>query len=77
MSFMFLFLSHFCSLSFRVGTISTIKALYTLTFTNRVEGRYVTVRIPGEGKVLALCEVEVYGYHAPTGEGLGSYINNV
>ncbi|XP_033958264.1 fucolectin-2-like [Pseudochaenichthys georgianus] len=49
-----------------VGTISTIEALYTLTFTDRVEGRYVTVRIPGEGKVLALCEVEVYGYHAPT-----------
>ncbi|XP_034093106.1 fucolectin-like, partial [Gymnodraco acuticeps] len=26
----------------------------------------VTVRIPGYGKVLTLCEVEVYGYHAPT-----------
>ncbi|XP_033958261.1 fucolectin-2-like [Pseudochaenichthys georgianus] len=53
-----------------VGTISTIEALYTLTFTDRAEGRYVTVRIPGEGKVLALCEVEVYGYHAPTEENL-------
>ncbi|KAL3064835.1 hypothetical protein OYC64_000962 [Pagothenia borchgrevinki] len=53
-----------------VGTISTVEALYTLTFTNRVEGRYVTVRIPGNGKVLTLCEVEVYGYHAPTGENL-------
>ncbi|XP_033980152.1 fucolectin-1-like [Trematomus bernacchii] len=52
------------------GTISTIKALYTLTFTHRVEGRYVTVRIPGYRKVLTLCEVEVYGYHAPTGENL-------
>ncbi|XP_034094030.1 uncharacterized protein LOC117560974 [Gymnodraco acuticeps] len=53
-----------------VGTISTIEALYTLTFTHRVEGRYVTVHIPGEGKSLALCEVEVYGYHAPTEENL-------
>ncbi|KAI4811419.1 hypothetical protein KUCAC02_014328 [Chaenocephalus aceratus] len=53
-----------------VGTISSTEALYTLTFTDRVEGRYVTVHIPGEGKVLALCEVEVYGYHAPTEENL-------
>ncbi|XP_033958271.1 fucolectin-2-like [Pseudochaenichthys georgianus] len=53
-----------------VGTISTIEALYTLTFTDRAEGRYVTVHIPGEGNVLALCEVEVYGYHAPTEENL-------
>ncbi|KAI4810556.1 hypothetical protein KUCAC02_013496 [Chaenocephalus aceratus] len=70
MSFKFFFLSHFCSLSFRVHTISTTEALYTLTFTDRVMGRYVTVRIPGDGKVLALCEVEVYGYHAPTEENL-------
>ncbi|XP_034001800.1 fucolectin-4-like [Trematomus bernacchii] len=53
-----------------VGTISTIEALTTLTFTHRVEGRYVTVRIPGNGKIVSLCEVEVYGYHAPTGENL-------
>ncbi|XP_034001616.1 fucolectin-4-like [Trematomus bernacchii] len=53
-----------------VGTISTVEALYTLTFTDRVEGRYVTVRIPGNGKILSLCEVEVYGYHAPTEENL-------
>ncbi|KAK1880927.1 Fucolectin-1 [Dissostichus eleginoides] len=70
MSFMFFFLFHFCSLSFRAGTITTAEALYTMTFTHRVEGRYVTVRIPGEGKVLTLCEVEVYGYHAPTEENL-------
>nr|XP_033958267.1 fucolectin-4-like isoform X1 [Pseudochaenichthys georgianus] len=53
-----------------VGTISTIEALYTLTFTDGVMGRYVTVHIPGDGKVLTLCEVEVYGYHAPTEENL-------
>ncbi|KAK1895282.1 hypothetical protein KUDE01_020733, partial [Dissostichus eleginoides] len=53
-----------------VGTITTAEALYTMTFTDRVEGRYVTVRIPGDGKWLTLCEVEVYGYHAPTEENL-------
>ncbi|KAK1896169.1 Fucolectin-1 [Dissostichus eleginoides] len=53
-----------------VGRISTIEALHTMTFTDRVEGRYVTVRILGDGKVLTLCEVEVYGYHAPTEENL-------
>ncbi|XP_034001795.1 fucolectin-4-like [Trematomus bernacchii] len=53
-----------------VGTISRVEALTTMTFTHRVEGRYVTVRIPGNGKILTLCEVEVYGYHAPTGENL-------
>ena len=72
MSFMFFFLSHFCSLTFRVGTISTIESLYILTLTDGVVGRYVTVRIPGDGKLLTLCEMEVYGYLGPTGEGLGS-----
>ncbi|KAK1895377.1 Fucolectin-5 [Dissostichus eleginoides] len=67
---MFFFLSHLCSLSFRAGTITTAEALHTMTFTDRVEGRFVTVRIPGEGKILTLCEVEVYGYHAPTEENL-------
>ncbi|XP_033958263.1 fucolectin-1-like [Pseudochaenichthys georgianus] len=52
------------------GVISTVEALYTLTFTNHVEGRYVTVRSPGDAKYLSLCEVEVYGYHAPTEENL-------
>ena len=35
-----------------------------------MEGRYVTVVIPGSNKVLSLCEVEVYGYRAPTGKNL-------
>ncbi|KAL3059702.1 hypothetical protein OYC64_014324 [Pagothenia borchgrevinki] len=54
------------------GNISTLGSavLFTLTFTNRVEGRYVSVHILGEGKTLTLCEVEVYGYHAPTEENL-------
>ncbi|KAM8868908.1 uncharacterized protein AB9W97_016516 [Spinachia spinachia] len=42
----------------------------TLTVTGHVEGRYVTVVLPGSGKILTLCEVEVYGYLAPTGENL-------
>ncbi|XP_030604705.1 fucolectin-5-like [Archocentrus centrarchus] len=43
---------------------------YTVTFTSRVEGRYVTLTLLGSQKILTLCEVEVYGYHAPTGENL-------
>ncbi|XP_044065515.1 fucolectin-like isoform X2 [Siniperca chuatsi] len=55
-----------------VGEISQIPAgnSFTLTFTNRVEGRYVIVRLPGLKRILTLCEVEVYGYRAPTGENL-------
>ncbi|KAM9353560.1 uncharacterized protein ABDE67_005946 [Symphorus nematophorus] len=44
--------------------------LFNLTFTDRVEGRYVTLLLPGTEKYLTLCEVEVYGYRAPTGENL-------
>ncbi|XP_035862258.1 fucolectin-1-like [Sander lucioperca] len=54
------------------GKISSIGRgkSFTLTFTDRVEGRYVTVVVPGSSKILTLCEVEVYGYRAPTGENL-------
>ncbi|XP_068586006.1 fucolectin-1-like [Cebidichthys violaceus] len=41
-----------------------------ITFTRRVEGRYVTVVLPGTKRILTLCEVEVYGYRAPTAENL-------
>ncbi|XP_051263507.1 fucolectin-7 [Dicentrarchus labrax] len=56
----------------RVGVISHIPAgiSHTFSFTERLEGRYVTVLIPGTNKFLTLCEVEVYGYRAPTGENL-------
>ncbi|XP_012777013.3 uncharacterized protein LOC105941118 [Maylandia zebra] len=56
----------------RVAIISSIPAgsSHTITFSNRVEGRYVTVLLPGSNRILTLCEVEVYGYHAPTGENL-------
>ncbi|XP_059195111.1 fucolectin-like [Centropristis striata] len=48
-----------------VGTISVIPSgqSFTLTFTP-VEGRYVTVSLPGAKRWLTLCEVEVYGYLA-------------
>ncbi|KAM6936361.1 uncharacterized protein PEZ65_006499 [Lycodopsis pacificus] len=54
------------------GVISHIPAGRSLkiTFTRRVEGRYVTVVLPGSKRILTLCEVEVYGYRAPTGENL-------
>ncbi|KAF1388420.1 hypothetical protein PFLUV_G00089980 [Perca fluviatilis] len=53
-----------------VGVISNIPAGRSLkiTVTSLVEGRYVTVVLPGLKRVLTLCEVEVYGYRAPTGE---------
>ncbi|XP_042279125.1 fucolectin-7-like [Thunnus maccoyii] len=55
-----------------VGVIPSIPAgrSYTVTVTKHVEGRYVTVVLPGQGRILTLCEVEVYGYRAPTGENL-------
>ncbi|XP_027869155.1 fucolectin-1-like [Xiphophorus couchianus] len=58
-----------------VAVISHIPPGRTLriTFTSLVEGRYVIVSLPGFNRVLTLCEVEVYGYYAPTGENLAIY----
>uniref|UniRef100_A0A3Q1ID70 Fucolectin tachylectin-4 pentraxin-1 domain-containing protein n=1 Tax=Anabas testudineus TaxID=64144 RepID=A0A3Q1ID70_ANATE len=55
-----------------VGVIPNIPAgkSFTLTFTKLVKGRYVIVVLPGLKRILILCEVEVYGYRAPTGENL-------
>ncbi|XP_030249917.1 fucolectin-1-like [Sparus aurata] len=55
-----------------VAVISKIPAGRTLkiTFTSHVEGRYVMVTVPGSGRILVLCEVEVYGYRSPTGDNL-------
>ncbi|XP_072249502.1 uncharacterized protein [Leuresthes tenuis] len=52
-----------------VATVAGIPdgATETITLSDLVEGRYVTVVIPGSNKILSLCEVEVYGYRAPTG----------
>uniref|UniRef100_A0A3Q3GJT7 Fucolectin tachylectin-4 pentraxin-1 domain-containing protein n=1 Tax=Labrus bergylta TaxID=56723 RepID=A0A3Q3GJT7_9LABR len=59
-----------------VGVISHVPAGRSLkvTFTKLVVGRYVTVTLTGPEKILSLCEVEVYGYHAPTGENLSTCI---
>ncbi|KAI9515409.1 hypothetical protein NQZ68_026143 [Dissostichus eleginoides] len=54
------------------GVISHIPAggSYIMTFTEPVEGLYVSVVLPGSKMNLTLCEVEVYGYRAPTGANL-------
>ncbi|XP_035531673.1 uncharacterized protein LOC118338482 [Morone saxatilis] len=45
----------------RCGTISSVQSTPTHTFQcGDMEGRYVIVVIPGEEKILTLCEVEVY-----------------
>ncbi|XP_042561084.1 fucolectin-like [Clupea harengus] len=54
----------------RAAVISSIPAGKTHTFSwdKGVEGRYVNVVLPGNNKVLRLCEVEVYGYPSPNGK---------
>ncbi|XP_063048541.1 uncharacterized protein LOC134442221 [Engraulis encrasicolus] len=56
----------------RAGVISSIPAGRTMTlrWDNGVKGRYVNVLLPGYNRLLTLCEVEVYGYLAPTGENV-------
>ncbi|XP_052458921.1 uncharacterized protein LOC128017557 [Carassius gibelio] len=45
------------------AVVSTIPSGDTAIFScGGTEGRYVIVHIPGGGKILTLCEVEVYGY---------------
>ncbi|XP_029451388.1 pentraxin fusion protein-like [Rhinatrema bivittatum] len=46
----------------RCGTIASIESGETLSFScSGMEGRYVTVTIPGRKEKLALCEVQVFG----------------
>uniref|UniRef100_A0A3B5QXB1 Si:ch211-215k15.4 n=1 Tax=Xiphophorus maculatus TaxID=8083 RepID=A0A3B5QXB1_XIPMA len=54
------------------ATISSIPTgdSQVINVSHRMEGRYVTIVIPGSEKTLSLCEVEVYGYCAPTGQNL-------
>ncbi|PWA33138.1 hypothetical protein CCH79_00018706, partial [Gambusia affinis] len=58
-----------------VDTISTAAAgsSYSIKFSKHVEGRYVTIIAPGVNRVLHICEVEVYGYRAPTEENVAVY----
>ncbi|XP_019111561.2 fucolectin-4, partial [Larimichthys crocea] len=55
-----------------VGQIGDLDGnpIFTQTFTPPVKGRYVILLLPGFYKYLTLCEVEVYGYRAETGENL-------
>lgn len=57
-----------CSRSASVTSIPDVGLAHTHKFTTRVEGRYVTLSLPGKARILTLCEVEVYGYPAPTGD---------
>ncbi|XP_027868790.1 fucolectin-3-like [Xiphophorus couchianus] len=54
------------------ATISSIPTgdSQVINISGRMEGRYVTIVIPGSEKTLSLCEVEVYGYRTPTGQNL-------
>ncbi|XP_072548656.1 fucolectin-1-like [Salminus brasiliensis] len=56
----------------RVGVITSIPPGRSQTFSwdKGVSGRYVNVIIPGNNRVLILCEVEVYGYPTPHGENV-------
>ncbi|XP_033997450.1 uncharacterized protein LOC117491531 [Trematomus bernacchii] len=56
----------------RFAVITSIPAAETaeFQFLNGMDGRYVYIGIPGREEYLTLCEVEVYGYLAPTGENL-------
>lgn len=54
--------THFNLNLFRCAVITSIPAGFSETFEcNGMEGRYVTVVIPGRAEYLILCEVEVYG----------------
>ncbi|KAI4903209.1 hypothetical protein NFI96_030956 [Prochilodus magdalenae] len=55
-----------------VGTITSIPAgsSTTLNLEKGASGRYVNVVIPGDKRLLTLCEVEVYGYPTPHGENV-------
>uniref|UniRef100_A0A8C7FWB4 F5/8 type C domain-containing protein n=2 Tax=Oncorhynchus kisutch TaxID=8019 RepID=A0A8C7FWB4_ONCKI len=58
-----------------VKTIPSVPAgsSLTLAFDPSFEGRYVIVVLPGQNRLLTLCEVEVYGYLAPTGDNVALY----
>ncbi|KAL7835764.1 hypothetical protein SRHO_G00281110 [Serrasalmus rhombeus] len=53
----------------RAGVISSIPAGKSSTLNLKgFSGRYVNVIIPGNNRILTLCEVEVYGYPTPDGQ---------
>ncbi|XP_072548657.1 fucolectin-1-like [Salminus brasiliensis] len=56
----------------RVGVITSCphRGSQTFHWDKGVSGRYVNVIIPGNKRVLTLCEVEVYGYPTPHGRNV-------
>lgn len=55
--------------------VATVAAIglgetYSQNISEGVKGRFVTLALHGTERFLTLCEVEVYGYLAPTGENL-------
>uniref|UniRef100_A0A803K4Y1 Fucolectin uncharacterized LOC100491211 n=2 Tax=Xenopus tropicalis TaxID=8364 RepID=A0A803K4Y1_XENTR len=53
------------------GTITDVSQATITLSCNGMEGRYVSVVIPGRAEYLTLCEVEVYGEESPNQEVLG------
>uniref|UniRef100_A0A8C7F948 Si:ch73-126o18.1 n=1 Tax=Oncorhynchus kisutch TaxID=8019 RepID=A0A8C7F948_ONCKI len=59
----------------RCVVISNIPAGETNTFQcNEMEGQYVVVVIPGQNKILTLCEVEVFATVKPPGTSLPVHV---
>ncbi|XP_064410317.1 uncharacterized protein LOC135352566 [Latimeria chalumnae] len=55
------------TLNHRCASVSKVRRGSTESFCcGELEGRYVTITIPGREEYLTLCEVEVYGSEAPT-----------
>lgn len=48
---------------------------YSHSFSEGVHGRFVTLALRGSERFLTLCEVEVYGYLAPTGKDPDSLLS--
>uniref|UniRef100_A0A3Q3EC47 Fucolectin tachylectin-4 pentraxin-1 domain-containing protein n=1 Tax=Labrus bergylta TaxID=56723 RepID=A0A3Q3EC47_9LABR len=60
----------------RCGTISSVEGTLTHTFhCGDMEGRYVVVILPGQKRILSLCEVEVYASLA--GMLLPLFVHNI
>ncbi|RXN24994.1 hypothetical protein ROHU_021801 [Labeo rohita] len=59
------------------AVIPTIPSGATANFScGAMEGRYVIIHIPGDGKILTLCEVEVYTYLGERIDGVEIRIGN-
>uniref|UniRef100_A0A673IYD1 Fucolectin tachylectin-4 pentraxin-1 domain-containing protein n=1 Tax=Sinocyclocheilus rhinocerous TaxID=307959 RepID=A0A673IYD1_9TELE len=60
------------------AVISSIPAGVSSTYTcNDMDGRYVSLFIPGDSRILTLCEVEVYGEVACSQQSIIHYIKHI